>query len=123
MMAEGAIRIDKWLWHARVVKTRSLSQKLIAAGKVRINREKTASASKLVIPGDVLTITLERQICVYEIVAIGKRRGPYSEASKLYIDRSPPSQKPGDGKTHNSPQKRPDRRQRRALAELRGKII
>lgn len=122
-MAEGAIRIDKWLWHARVVKSRSLSQKLIAGGKVRVNREKTVSASRHVKPGDVLTITLERQVCVYEIVAIGKRRGPYSEACKLYIDRSPAAQKPGDNKMLVSRQKRPDRRQRRALAELRGKII
>ncbi|MGI9402236.1 MAG: RNA-binding S4 domain-containing protein [Rhizobiaceae bacterium] len=122
-MAEEAIRIDKWLWHARVVKTRSLSQKLIAAGKVRINREKTTSTSRSVKPGDVLTITLERKICVYEILAIGKRRGPFSEASKLYKDLSPPEQKMSQNDKPPSPQKRPDRRQRRALAELRGKII
>ncbi|MEM7462942.1 MAG: RNA-binding S4 domain-containing protein [Pseudomonadota bacterium] len=122
-MAENSIRIDKWLWHARVVKTRSLSQKLVLAGKVRVNREKTVSASRQVKPGDVLTITLDRQICVYEIAAIGHRRGPYSEACKLYIDHSPPAQKTGSNHEHPSPQKRPDRRQRRALAELRGKII
>ena len=122
-MAENSIRIDKWLWHARVTKTRSLSQKLVLAGKVRVNREKTVSASRQVKPGDVLTIALDRQICVYEIVAIGKRRGPYSEASKLYVDHSPPAPKPNDTGTQPSPQKRPDRRQRRALAELRGKII
>jgi ribosome-associated heat shock protein Hsp15 len=120
-MAETAIRVDKWLWHARVTKTRSLAQKLVLAGKVRINREKTVSPSKLVKVGDVLTITLERTVCVYEIAAIGGRRGPYAQARELYVDRSPPAPRIGMV-SPEVPAKRPDRRGRRALAELRGKI-
>jgi ribosome-associated heat shock protein Hsp15 len=121
VMAETAIRIDKWLWHARVTKTRSLAQKLVFAGKVRINREKSVSPSRLVKVGDVLTITLERAVCVYEIMAIGSRRGPYAQARELYVDLAPPEPRANTVMPPEVPGKRPDRRGRRALAELRGK--
>ncbi|MBK5950939.1 RNA-binding S4 domain-containing protein [Rhodobium orientis] len=84
------LRIDKWLWFARVVKTRTLAQKLAVSGRVRKNREKISSASATVKPGDVLTITLERQVKVLRILGLGERRGPAPEAQKLYEDLSPP---------------------------------
>jgi ribosome-associated heat shock protein Hsp15 len=83
-------RIDKWLWFARVVKSRTLAQKLVLAGKVRINREKCGSPSDLVRPGDVLTITVERRVLVLRIAQPGVRRGPPVEARQLYEDLSPP---------------------------------
>ena len=52
-------RIDKWLWFARLAKTRTAAQKLAVSGRVRVNREKSDSASRLVRMGDVLTIALE----------------------------------------------------------------
>ena len=116
----SAIRIDKWLWHARVVKTRTLARKLVEAGKVRVNRDKERSASRQVRPGDVLTIVLERRILVYEIVAIASRRGPFVEASRLYLDRSPDA--PSSPVAVDTVPK-PDKRQRRALSQLRGKPL
>jgi ribosome-associated heat shock protein Hsp15 len=97
-------RIDKWLFFARVVKSRSLAAKLAASGRVRVNREKIAQASHPVKPGDVLTITLDRRILVYRIVASGARRGPAEEARCLYEDitssvaPSPPL--PGEGSNY-----------------------
>ncbi|WP_269586238.1 RNA-binding S4 domain-containing protein [Roseibium sp. Sym1] len=88
--AGGSLRIDKWLWYARVTKSRSLAQKLATSGHVRINKDKISSASKTVKPGDVLTIALERRVLVLKILALGTRRGPYEEARKLYEDLSPP---------------------------------
>jgi ribosome-associated heat shock protein Hsp15 len=82
-------RIDRWLFFARVVKSRSLAARLAASGRVRVNREKIAQASHPVKPGDVLTITLERRVLVYRIVASGARRGPAEEARRLYVDLSP----------------------------------
>ena len=88
-MAPASIRLDKWLWFARVVKTRTLAQKLVRAHKVRVNKDKISNPAKPVVVGDVLTITLERQIRVFEIVECGKRRGPFSEAVNLYHDLAP----------------------------------
>lgn len=87
-MADDALRVDKWLWHARVTKTRSLAQKLVSGGKVRLNRNRLSAAHHPVRVGDVLTIATERGILVYEVLGLGERRGPYPEARLLYRDRS-----------------------------------
>ncbi|KQZ96049.1 RNA-binding protein [Mesorhizobium sp. Root157] len=89
MVADGRQRIDKWLFFARAVKSRSLAAKLALGGRVRINRDKAAQASDTVKPGDVLTITLDRRILVWKVLDTGSRRGPSDEARKLYEDLSP----------------------------------
>ena len=81
-------RLDKWLWFARVVKTRALAVRLIGAGHVRLNGARAAGPAKGVRPGDVLTIALERQVKVLRVEAAGERRGPYEEARRLYTDLS-----------------------------------
>lgn len=83
-------RIDKWLWHARFFKTRSLAQKQVVTGKIRVDREKISSPSRKVLIGNVLTITRERDIKIIEILDIADKRGPYSQAQLLYNDLSPP---------------------------------
>lgn len=87
---DGQLRLDKWLWFARVVKSRTLAAGLIEGGKVRINRERTTKPSQIVRVGDVLTISVGPRIRILEIAAIGTRRGPAVEAQALYVDRSPP---------------------------------
>lgn len=84
------LRIDKWLWFARVTKSRTLAGKLAASGHVRCNSERVSGASQQVRVGDVLTIALERRVLVYRINDLGKRRGPAAEARTLYEDLSPP---------------------------------
>jgi ribosome-associated heat shock protein Hsp15 len=84
-------RIDKWLFFARVVKSRSLAAKLVQSGHVRINREKADQAAHPVKAGDVLTIALERRVLVYRVAAAGKRRGPAEEARLLYEDLGQPA--------------------------------
>lgn len=79
-------RLDKWLWFARVVKTRSLATKLVADGHVRVNAQRIDTPAKPVGPGDVLTIALESRIIVLKIIGIGTRRGPFSEARLLFED-------------------------------------
>lgn len=83
-------RIDKWLYFARVAKSRTLAGKLVAGGHVRVNGEKKRQPSYSVKPGDALTITLERRVLVYKLLDCGTRRGPASEARLLYEDLSPP---------------------------------
>ncbi len=87
--SQDRLRIDKWLWHARVMKTRSLAARLVADGHVRLNGTRTDTPAKPVKVGDVLTIALERTVRVYRVLALGERRGPASEAQTLYEDLSP----------------------------------
>jgi ribosome-associated heat shock protein Hsp15 len=89
MVSDSRQRMDKWLFFARVVKSRSLAAKLVQAGRVRVNRDKAEQASHSVKIGDVLTIMLDRQVLVYRVVDCGTRRGPAEEARTLYEDMSP----------------------------------
>lgn len=95
MSGEDRQRIDKWLFFARVVKSRSLAAKLVQSGRLRINRDKVEQAAHAVKPGDVLTITLDRRVLVYRVAACGVRRGPAEEARTLYEDLTPaPAEQP-----------------------------
>ncbi|NRG16938.1 RNA-binding S4 domain-containing protein [Rhizobiales bacterium] len=122
--AASAQRIDKWLWHARVTKSRSLAQKLAVSGHVRLNREKVDAASKTVKVGDVLTVALERRVLVLKILAIGSRRGPAAEARLLYEDLSPPKPArpagttPADGR-REAGAGRPTKKERRQIDAFR----
>lgn len=108
----GRQRIDKWLWFARFAKSRSIAQKLVLAGKVRVNRDKIDAPSRLVRPGDVLTLSLERQVRVVKILDPGMRRGPAPEAQRLYEDLTPPAILT-EPVVRNGP--RPTKRDRRVL--------
>jgi len=77
-------RVDKWLWFARVVKTRTLAAKLVTDGYVRLNGKRLETASHAVSPGDVLTISLERQVRILRIVAPGEKREAYPLARLLF---------------------------------------
>jgi len=84
------IRLDKWLWHARFAKTRSLAAKLCEEG-VRIDGVLVLKPGATVRPGQVLTFALGRHVRVIELVAVGERRGPAEEARTLYRDLAPPT--------------------------------
>ncbi len=79
-------RLDKWLWYARIVKSRSLAAKLIEAGCIRVNRQRVVKAAATVRCGDVLTATLHGRVRVIEIRGLSERRGPASEAQMLYAE-------------------------------------
>ncbi|MBO6717455.1 MAG: RNA-binding S4 domain-containing protein [Rhizobiaceae bacterium] len=83
-------RIDKWLYFARVVKTRTLASRLVQSSKVRINRQKIDNAARRVRPGDVLTISLRGKVLVLKVLGMGARRGPAAEAVQLFENLSPP---------------------------------
>lgn len=122
MSNEEKQRVDRWLYFARVVKSRSLAAKLANGGRVRVNRQKIDQASQQVRIGDVLTIRLDRRVIVYRVLALGERRGPASEARTLYEDLSPP-EAPGRSTMPEAAQRapgsgRPTKKQRRALNRL-----
>ncbi|MXN47676.1 RNA-binding S4 domain-containing protein [Shinella kummerowiae] len=83
-------RIDKWLFFARLRKSRSLAAKSVEAGDVRINSVAVRQPSHMVRPGDVITLSLDRQDMVVKVLQPGERRGPYEEARHLYSDMTPP---------------------------------
>ena len=100
---------------------RSLAAKLVQSGRVRVNGDKVSQASRQVVPGEVLTITLERQILILKILEPGERRGPYEEAKLLYEDISPPpvtnkeKQFAGHAIQREAGSGRPTKRERRVL--------
>jgi ribosome-associated heat shock protein Hsp15 len=124
-MAEGAesLRVDKWLWHARFFKSRSLAAAAVEAG-IRVDGTRVSKPSRTVSPGATLTFAQGRQVRVVRIVALGTRRGPAPEAQALYEDLTPPGpprERPGDGAAGPLTEgARPTKRERRALDALRG---
>jgi len=76
-------RVDKWLWHARVVRTRSDAAALAAAGHVRVNGRRVDHPSHTVRLGDVVTVALDRAVRVLKVVAFADRRGSAQDARGL----------------------------------------
>ena len=115
---EQRLRIDKWLWHARFFKTRTLAAAEVSAGHVRLNTVKIQKPAQLVGPGDVLTFLKGSQVRVIRVEALGTRRGPASEAQTLYTDLDPP-QRTGEEDVPANPRfdgkGRPTGRDRRKL--------
>ncbi|WFU08776.1 RNA-binding S4 domain-containing protein [Rhizobium sp. CB3090] len=116
-------RIDKWLFFARMVKSRSLAQVYVQNGSVRVNGERVTQPSYSVKAGDRIELSLERRDVVLIVRQAGERRGPFEEAKLLYEDLTPPPDEtkrltpfeqalraPGSG--------RPTKRERRAIDRL-----
>lgn len=79
-------RLDKWLWHARVVKARTSAAALVEAGHVRINGVRETAPGHAVKAGDVLTVGLDNSVRVLKVVAFAERRGNAAAARVLYED-------------------------------------
>jgi ribosome-associated heat shock protein Hsp15 len=115
-------RIDKWLWHARVVRTRSAAAALADAGLVRINGARIDTSSRPVRPGDVVTIALDRGVRILKVAGYAERRGSADIARALYEDLTPPPaapQEPPAG-ARDDGAGRPTKRERQELDRLRG---
>ncbi|WP_431283865.1 RNA-binding S4 domain-containing protein [Humitalea sp. 24SJ18S-53] len=85
-------RLDLWLWHARLARSRADCTRLVEKGAVRLNRQPTEKPHARVGPGDLLTIALGKGeqgiIKVWRVLALAERRGPAPEARLLYEDLS-----------------------------------
>ncbi|TAL00691.1 MAG: RNA-binding S4 domain-containing protein [Rhodospirillaceae bacterium] len=88
-MTSPSLRLDKWLWFARFVKTRADAQKIIERGQITLNDRVVEKTSTVVRPGDVLTIVLASVRHVVTVEALGVRRGPAPEAQALYTRLKP----------------------------------
>jgi ribosome-associated heat shock protein Hsp15 len=79
-------RIDRWLWHARLVRTRGAAAALAGAGYVRVNGARIDAPGRMVRTGDVITVALDHRVRVLKIVGFAERRGPAGTAAALYMD-------------------------------------
>jgi ribosome-associated heat shock protein Hsp15 len=115
-------RLDKWLYCARLAKTRTGAARLIEEGKVRVDGVRTVKPSRLVQPGNVVTATPSGKLRVVRVVATAERRGPASVARALYEDLTPQQRleagSPQDGDRRKG--RRPTKRDRRRIDALRG---
>lgn len=124
-MAEK-LRLDKWLWHGRFFKTRSLAAAMVAAGRVRVNAARVEKRSTLVRAGDVLTFTQGDHVRVIRIDALGVRRGPAPEAQTLYTDLAPQVQQSREIAPENPSfegKGRPTKKDRRTLDLSRARSL
>jgi ribosome-associated heat shock protein Hsp15 len=117
-------RIDKWLWHARVVRTRSAAAALAGSGHVRINGERINLPSRAVRLGDVVTVALDRSVKVLKVTGFAERRGSAEAARALMEDLAPRpvqvSPRPPVTALRSPGTGRPTKRDRRAIAQFRG---
>ena len=115
-------RLDKWLYCARLAKTRTGAARLIEAGKVRVNGIRALKPSRLVQPCDVVTATPPGRLRIVRVAAAAERRGPAGAARALYEDLTP--QRPAEPGTEQAGGRRkgarPTKRERRRIDALRG---
>jgi ribosome-associated heat shock protein Hsp15 len=124
-MAVDRQRIDKWLWHARVVRTRTSAASLVDEGHVRLNGARIDAASRPVKVGDVVTVALDRTVRVMKVTGFAERRGNADAARVLYEDLTPrpepsgaaPECAPGEREPGSG---RPTKQERRAIDRLQG---
>jgi ribosome-associated heat shock protein Hsp15 len=83
-------RLDKWLWHARVVKARGSAAALVESGHVRVNGGRQSSPGHAVKAGDVVTIALDRGVRVLKVIGFAERRGDAASVTGLYADLGMP---------------------------------
>jgi len=93
-VAEDCLRLDKFLWFARIVKTRALAQAFAEDGRLRIHGRVVDRAHAPVRVGDVLSFALHGRVRVLRIEALPARRGPAAEARALYTDLSEATAEP-----------------------------
>ena len=117
-MGDDRQRIDKWLWHARVVRTRSAAAALAASGHVRLNGARIDAASHPVKTGDVVTVALDRGVRVLRVTGFAERRGSATLARDLFEDLTP-VEPPAAGTAVTAPRGagsgRPTKQERRAI--------
>ena len=125
-MTDQRQRIDKWLWHARVVRTRTSAASLVDAGHVRLNGERVTATSRAVKAGDVVTVALDRTVRVMKVTGFAERRGDADAARLLFEDLTP---KPDTAASPTEPvtaerdpgSGRPTKQERRAIDRLLGR--
>jgi ribosome-associated heat shock protein Hsp15 len=122
------VRVDKWLWAARLAKTRALAADAVKGGRVELNGQRV-KPSKEVRPGDELEITSGPYRRVVIVRALSERRGPAKEAVLLYEETAESiaarervaAQRRLEAVPSPQPGGRPTKRDRRRMEARRGR--
>jgi ribosome-associated heat shock protein Hsp15 len=118
-------RLDKWLWHVRFYKTRSLASAAISGGKVHLNAERVKPAHRVRV-GDRLSLSLQGIVAEFEVLGLPPRRGPAAQAQAQYLETPASAQRRAKLREQQRlaqasrprPEGRPDKRDRRRLMRL-----
>ncbi len=120
-------RLDTWLWAARFFKTRQLAAAAIDGGKIELGGQTVTKRGKAVRPGDRLTITKGGMRFIVDIESLNPRRGPASEAERMYRETPESIEKrrlvaeQRRAERELNPHHKPARQARALLRALRGK--
>jgi ribosome-associated heat shock protein Hsp15 len=117
--------LDKWLWHCRFYKTRSLATAAISGGKVHLNADRVKPSHRVRI-GDRLSLSLQGIVAEFEVLGLPLRRGPAAEAQTHYLETAESTERRGRlreqqrlaSASRPRPEARPDKRDRRRLMRL-----
>ena len=118
----AGVRIDRWLWAARMFKHRSAATKACGGGHVTLN-DTVVKASKSVSLGDRVVAQTPGGLRILEVVALADKRGPATAAQALYVDHTPPpepSLDPWDRVLRERGAGRPTKREARRIRRLKG---
>jgi ribosome-associated heat shock protein Hsp15 len=118
-------RLDKWLWHVRFYKTRSLATAAITGGKVHLNAERVKPAHRVRI-GDRLSLSLQGMVAEFEVLGLPLRRGPAAESQSCFLETPASAERRAKLREQQRlaqvsrprPDARPDKRDRRRLMRL-----
>jgi ribosome-associated heat shock protein Hsp15 len=119
-------RIDKWLWHVRLFRTRSLAADAVGGGKVKVDGERVKPAHALRI-GQRVSVTLGERAIEVDVLALPQRRGSAPQAQACYAETAASTalsarhQEARRLAALSRPQAdhRPDKRERRQLEKFR----
>ena len=122
------VRVDKWLWAARLLKTRALAAEAVKGGRVHVNGN-AVKPSRDLRPGDRLELSVGQRRMVVDVRATSERRGPAKEAALLYEETQESiaarerlaAQRRLDATPRPQPGGRPTKRDRRRLDARRGR--
>jgi ribosome-associated heat shock protein Hsp15 len=123
---DGRHRIDKWLWHVRLFKTRSLATDAVTGGKVKLDGERIKPAHELRV-GQHVSVTLADRAMEVQVLGLPLRRGSATQAQVCYAETAQSVERSARNReqrrlaalTRPQPDHRPDKRERRQLEQLR----
>ncbi|HWL62177.1 MAG TPA: RNA-binding S4 domain-containing protein [Steroidobacteraceae bacterium] len=124
--AQGRHRIDKWLWHVRLFKTRSMAAEAVTGGRVKLDGDRVKPAHE-VRTGQQVSISLADRTLEVQVLALPVRRGPAPQAQACYAETEASIQRNAQYREQRrlaslarpQPDHRPDKRERRQLDRLR----